>query len=97
MTLPGQRQRETAHRVYLDKVSPDDVRWLERDQRLKSEQCTELEKHFGDPEYSRSALAQCHQVQAEKRSQPASDNSEAKPSAPRAARERRLRRALSRP
>ena len=91
MTKPGQRQRVTVHKVEPARVSPDDVRWreIERDRRLEADQRSDLEKHFGDPDYSRSALAQYRQRQAARRAQPASGDIAATPSAPRATRAHR--------
>ena len=47
MTKPGQKQRVTVHKVAAN-VSPDE--------RLRAEQRSDIEKHFGDPDYSR-----CHE------------------------------------
>ena len=83
MTKPGQRQK-TSHAV-RNPISPDDVLALlrAREQRLKSDLRTDLEKHFGDPEPSRSALAE-YQARQAAGSQPASRDSVAAPSTPRA-------------
>jgi hypothetical protein len=57
----------TILKSWTGRVSPDDVRNLEieRDARLRADQRTELEKHFGDPPYQRSALADYRRRQGE--------------------------------
>jgi hypothetical protein len=67
----GHRQ-QSIHKVYPDRVSPDDVVTLlqARDQRLRADQRSDLERHFGDPDYSRSALAEYRQREAAKRAPP---------------------------
>jgi len=60
MSPPGARQRKTAYKVWPDNVSPDDVLRLvrEREARELADTRTELERFFGDPQPSRSALGQ---------------------------------------
>jgi hypothetical protein len=60
----GQKQRAATH-VVRD-VSPDDVLNLirARDQRLRADPRTDLEKYFGNPVPSRSALVEYRARQA---------------------------------
>jgi hypothetical protein len=75
------RRRLTAGDFINARVSPDDVRWLEieRDKRIADDRRSAAQVLLGEPEYSRSALAEYRQRQAERQSQLASGDSEAKP------------------
>jgi hypothetical protein len=75
------RRRLTAGDFINARVSPDDVRWLEieRDKRVADDRRSAAQVLLGEPEYSRSALAEYRQRQAERQSQLASGDSEAKP------------------
>jgi hypothetical protein len=60
MTKPGHLQRVTAHRVYNERISPDDIRMrlLEAAARERADTRTEARRWLGDPPPGRSALAQ---------------------------------------